>query len=1261
MECVMNYNRFFNPKIFYPIFILVCTTLFFSCENFLNGGDVKEAIDKAIYIANNECPVATLEEPIFTDEGLPKNRAICISFTKSMNPKNFDDYFDIKDSNNKSLKESFLAPQWSNDNKYVRIPANEQNLINLHNQPKMDIFVTLSKAFTTPDDLPLTQNINQKYRIKDDIDKTPPELTTVRAELPGKYTGKIDDENVIILQEGSISSLEKEENILAKNHIGTKLDFYIEGNDNGGGDVWGTVLYHQLFDAVGNAINATEESRIIKLNKKADEDNYYGTITLDLSNEKYSDGLYEVKVFVYDTYETISENTKTYNVIRDTTLAYSLNGKMNLMGYQFRSIDEIPENFDFSIQYLDWNDPKRKLPDITFNGDTFTDGIYNGPDSIGYYLSNSKEVPTAKLIETYSKRIFFDNIFDDVYYTSKVTGKTYSNNFRDFSYYLSWGTSLHDMKGLEKLELDSEYVPGEWMPERLFILPANCYTFLEENKDKDIYLTTTYVDTVGNKNTMTLVYPKIVDFHNFLVEDDPQNEGKKRVTLTFADMSKQAFTNFVDLPNKSVRVQYYIYYGEKINGIDDDLLELTRNPSKPWLYDPWCGETDSNVIKGLEPNKKYVVYIQAMYQTDSLLNSQYTGGLNGHLRKVIVDTALESGTIPEKPVFKVKKESAEINSGLYNLTITVTNPQSNVSYIPAYSINGTDWVFYDSKSDNNFIISVNNPLKMPIGVNEAWANETWDNTFRTSPWWGVETDEQGNKTGGWKDNNTYFIAVDNCRNRYGYPNVTAKLKLFAITDGEMTESDEKLVEFSEADDNIPPYVSNDISLHDSKLSFDGHSFKFANLVREDEGHLLEYYDYYYVPYEEMWGTNLNVLTEDQISNLPGGRASFTSSCWFDKNENKSGYNIDMSIPIYGLEDGKYMYFAKVSDSYGNYKYVTLGQANIGTFKNKLKVEYNEKTNHFISTLPLEQDETDFDRYMISVQRFGFEDKKNDYTWYNHYEWSNELQDCTLNEDKTILSNESGEGFFTANSSDTGWYELEKPRALDAYNYYRITIQAFNENTYDSSTGKGADRIYGRPYAKQLYTGDNAWKNYDHDIEGWINFESEYDACTDETVSNTVFMYIPPTREQDEWWYHEPVMSSFFVDTATPRSNKDYIVEVIASGRDLGNDIDEWERRGKIVKMHEYHTGLMVSGKYKLNDDYNPNEPETADNPKYILNPNYSGHDDYQDNPDYNTFNASVALEDMYNSKEKGLVYYVVIAHFADSSSAMSRVFTMQGF
>ena len=79
----MNHNRLSISKIIYSVLIFVFTVLFFSCENFLDSGDVKEAIDKAIYIANSECPVATVEEPIFQNEGVEKNKAICSSIISS--------------------------------------------------------------------------------------------------------------------------------------------------------------------------------------------------------------------------------------------------------------------------------------------------------------------------------------------------------------------------------------------------------------------------------------------------------------------------------------------------------------------------------------------------------------------------------------------------------------------------------------------------------------------------------------------------------------------------------------------------------------------------------------------------------------------------------------------------------------------------------------------------------------------------------------------------------------------------------------------------------------------------------------------------------------------------------------------------------------------------------------------------------------------------------------------------------------------------
>jgi hypothetical protein len=33
---------------------------------------------------------------------------------------------------------------------------------------------------------------------------------------------------------------------------------------------------------------------------------------------------------------------------------------------------------------------------------------------------------------------------------------------------------------------------------------------------------------------------------------------------------------------------------------------------------------------------------------------------------------------------------------------------------------------------------------------------------------------------------------------------------------------------------------------------------------------------------------------------------------------------------------------------------------------------------------------------------------------------------------------------------------------------------------------------------------------------------------------------------------------------------------------------------------------------------------------------------------------------MFNSNEKGLVYYVAVVHFADGSMALSKTYTMQG-
>ena len=94
--------------------ILACASLSLaltSCENFLKGSSVKDDLEKKIYIANHDCPVATIEEPPFVDGGVEKNRAIVISFTMAMDPSTINGNYTIKDSEGNSLLEYYMAPQ----------------------------------------------------------------------------------------------------------------------------------------------------------------------------------------------------------------------------------------------------------------------------------------------------------------------------------------------------------------------------------------------------------------------------------------------------------------------------------------------------------------------------------------------------------------------------------------------------------------------------------------------------------------------------------------------------------------------------------------------------------------------------------------------------------------------------------------------------------------------------------------------------------------------------------------------------------------------------------------------------------------------------------------------------------------------------------------------------------------------------------------------------------------------------------------------
>ena len=69
--------------------------------------------------------------------------------------------------------------------------------------------------------------------------------------------------------------------------------------------------------------------------------------------------------------------------------------------------------------------------------------------------------------------------------------------------------------------------------------------------------------------------------------------------------------------------------------------------------------------------------------------------------------------------------------------------------------------------------------------------------------------------------------------------------------------------------------------------------------------------------------------------------------------------------------------------------------------------------------------------------------------------------------------------------------------------------------------------------------------------------------------------------------------------------------------DLGSNIDEWERRGKLIKTY-YFKGDSSVIPFKDND----------------------------------------VREDMLKSDEEGLVYYVMVVHFANNTSEISNVYKL---
>ena len=718
----------------------------------------------------------------------------------------------------------------------------------------------------------------------------------------------------------------------------------------------------------------------------------------------------------------------------------------------------------------------------------------------------------AATIEKFSNRFEFANITDDIYFASKKTGIVYSQKNQSLDYYLSWGSSSQQGK---PLLLTKNEFPEEYLEYR------------REHLEEDIYLTITVQDMVGNKAAFNSIVPGQIKFFNYELADG-SNSQSKALKLNYSNKTGDITKNtFVE--EKNVRVSYRIYYGKLEKGLDETRIKLKRAATLDTTGINGTEASDLSTFE-IDASSDYIVYIQSQYSLAGKLGAFKLGNTWGPLYKIKVEADDQEYESLTAPVFTVSKEPAR-SAGAYDISVKIMNPQKGYSYYPCWSTDSVNWQIFEELS-----FTVENPLAAPLN-DEQWAQSFFDN-----------------------GNASYFSE---------HPEYSTKayVKVLAVEGQKSVYSDDAdgipyTLVFTEEDDNLPPVQTAVISAHNSRLNSSGHYFSFgdeaAGLVSESDLHTLPEFKYYYTRYNESWGDRLSVLTEEEIKELPSAASTLQSRLWINKKADGQfdslAYSLTPVIPVNGLKDGNYMFFAQVYDKYGNSGLITLGKANIGTFKNKLTAEYVNGLGLLRLSMERDKSQPKLDRYFMNVESPVFNETSNSNVHGQESEWK---------------------GLFTSELQKNNI--LNKEYLLDGAAFYRFNIQGYNEADLQS--------------------------------------ETLYDKNTDEMVSNSLYYYVPFISDKGVSEL-DGFKCTFFKNTASFQSNKPALVNIISSLTDLGQNIDEWERRGKPVKT------LYFDGK-------------TA-----------------------NTFSDRDLINIMNDSKENGLRYYVAVYHFANNTSEISNVYTL---
>lgn len=783
------------------------------------------------------------------------------------------------------------------------------------------------------------------------------------------------------------------------------------------------------------------------------------------------------------------------------------------------------------------------------------------------------EPQTLNNIEKYSKGFNLENYSDDIYVTYK--GKKYSTNMKDFSFTFSYGLSADDPNMVKDFDIsDSIWIGDDNILYCSF--PEDFLTFQKNNHSKNIYGILKTSDAVGNSRSREFYFPRQPKTFGYTY-----NNATNTVTLNFEDKSS-ILDKDIQLRNITTQAQYRIMYAQKDASKSIEETPLTRNFLKSYTDDQWDLVTGKIDFK-IDPTKQYfAVIIPIYYYTYNYYFCSKTYGV-----PVVIDniSSSTSGTPPASPtISNLTVTTPKDSSGKSNVKITANLPNENgVTYYYGWSEDGgTTWSYFAEPE-----FTVPTLIKPPV----------------TTTWYNYE--EKANDSDPDKDWDTFKKNVmEKC---YVDEYETKGYAAVFANNGHNT-SQSSLAEHifkSKEDDNIPPKVDEWVKNHNLTMSADGKFFISSSIVRDEEWNDATTELYHYTPYLSSWGDNVNFYTTEEIHMLPWTFAQNETYVWKNTTDNCVERSITYHIPVNGLSDGQYMFFYNYNDTCGNNATGTMGKVSIATYKNKPKLSFDKTTKSLTASIDVSGNEMlEFNKvFMQAIDANGSKAWTNTASKHINNDGSGSWYDET---DNSIYQTIADTRDMTVSGTSLVYTERDvlQNSVINEGTFYKATVTGYN---WDKTTGWS---IYKKHNGNNWY---DAYLKHDGTVAGYN--DSNYDMCTDEIASIPAYIYVGSYNNNEE-----TIMET---QSGQIYSKIPVLVQVYSSIVDLGNNINEWERRGNLVSVNAFRE-----------------LPFPKDNPV----------------APYDSYNKQNALDEICKEPWLKNHYYVIIARFANGSVTISSVY-----